>query len=131
MIGRFTATALAGMLAALWLAGCATGPRQAELTVRLGPPVHYTGPKGERFVARYGSLSDDSLHFVKLEMPNGLGYTLPQALSGSGVRYTDDQELVWWTHQGTVRVDVRGADGSWETKYDELREAPGLYPLKK
>lgn len=73
-------------------------------------------------MARYGSLSDGSLHFVKVKMPNGQEYTLPQAVSGSGARYTDDREIVWWTHQGTVRVDVRDSDGKWKTKYSELRE---------
>lgn len=78
-------------------------------------------------MARYGSLSDGSLHFVKVEMPIGRRYTLPQVVSASGVRYTDERELVWWTHQGTVRVDTRDADGNWETKYPELREVSGTH----
>lgn len=112
------------MLAALLLAGCATNSRQAELTVQLGETIHYKSPNGDAFVAQYGSLSDDSLHFVKVEMPNGQKYTLPQVLSASGVRYSDDRELVWWSHQGTVRVEMRDADGNWETKHPELREVP-------
>lgn len=101
----------------------ANHPRaETPLTVNLGSPVHYSSETGEPFVARYGSLSDGSLHFVKLKMPDGQGYTLPQIVSGSGVRYTDEREVVWWTHQGTVRVDVRDAEGKWVTKYSELRE---------
>ncbi len=92
------------------------------LTADIGPPVYYRSDKGDQFVARYGSLSDGSLHFVKVEMPDGKEYTLPQVVSASGVRYTDERELVWWTHQGTVRVDVRDADGNWETRYSELSE---------
>ncbi len=73
-------------------------------------------------MARYGSLADGSLHFVKVEMPDGCVRTLPQAMSASGARYTDDRDLVWWTHQGTVRVDIRGGDGKWETRYPGLEE---------
>ena len=68
------------------------------LTVDIGPPVYYRSDDGNLFVARYGSLSDGTLHFVKIKMPDGQQYTLPQVLSASGVRYTDESELVWWTH---------------------------------
>ena len=90
-----------------------------------GPAVTYESANGDRFVARYGSLSDGTLHFVKVKMPNGREYTLPQAVSGSGARYTDDREIVWWEHHGTVRVDVRAADGKWKTKYPDLKMVHG------
>ena len=95
------------------------------LTVNITPPVYYESGTGERFAARYGSLSDGSLHFVKIKMPDGHEYTLPQVLSGSGARYTDEREIVWWEHHGTVRIDVRGSDGKWVTKYQELKEVKG------
>ena len=119
---RSAVTAAVGMLYALLLAGCATCARQPELKAQIGPPVHYTSSNGENFVARYGSLSDGSLHFVKVQMPGGREYTLPQVVSASGARYTDERDVVWWTHQGTVRVDVRNAEGNWETQYPELHE---------
>ena len=115
-------TALFLSLIAGFLCSCATSPAKGSLTVNLGPPVHYRSESGQQFVARYGSLSDGSLHFVKLTMPDGQEYTLPQVISGSGVRYTDEREIVWWTHQGTVRVDVRDAEGKWTTRYSELKE---------
>lgn len=65
-------------------------------------------------MARYGHLSDGSLEFVKVTMPNGRELTLPAAVSASGARYTDEFELVWWEHQGTVSVDVRRDDGTWD-----------------
>ncbi len=104
------------------LGACIPGARETRLTVNMSPPAYYQNDKGDRFVARYGSLSDGSLHFVKVTMPDGSEYTLPQVVSGSGVRYTDERELVWWTHQGTVRVDVRDDDGRWKVEYPELKE---------
>ena len=112
------------MLCAMLLAGCATSPPESQLTAHLGPPVHYRSSSGEIFVAKYGSLADGSLHFVRVQMPGGREYTLPQVLSASGARYTDERDLVWWTHQGTVRVDMRNAEGNWETKYSALQEVP-------
>jgi membrane-bound inhibitor of C-type lysozyme len=73
-------------------------------------------------MAEYGSLSDGRLHFVKVKMPDGREYTLPQVVSASGARYTDEREIVWWTHHGKVRVDIRGAEGGWKTEYSELKE---------
>jgi membrane-bound inhibitor of C-type lysozyme len=107
---------------AVCLCGCVASQNKKVLTVEIGPPVYYSSDNGDQFVAKYGSLSDGSLHFVKVKMPDGQEYTLPQVVSASGVRYTDERELVWWTHQGTVRVDVRDADGKWKTKYPELKE---------
>ena len=111
----------------LFLWACAEKPHKSEttLTVDIGPAVTYESANGDRFVARYGSLSDGSLHFIKLKMPNGREYTLPQAVSGSGARYTDDRDIVWWEHRGTVRVDVRGAGGEWVTEYSDLKVVHG------
>lgn len=110
-----------GILALSLLACAQTGP-QSGLTVDMSAPVTYVNENGDHFVAQYGSLSDGSLHFVRVKMPDGQEHTLPQVVSGSGVRYTDERELVWWTHQGTVRVDVRDAQGQWTVQYPELRE---------
>jgi membrane-bound inhibitor of C-type lysozyme len=106
------------------LCGCAGSLHGTLLTANIGPAVYYRSDDGERFVARYGSLSDGSLHFVKVKMPDGQEHTLPQVISASGVRYTDEKEIVWWTHKGTVRVDVRDAEGAWKTRYSELKEVP-------
>jgi membrane-bound inhibitor of C-type lysozyme len=104
------------------LIGCVASLHKTVLTADIGPPVYYRNDNGDHFVAKYGSLSDGSLHFVKVKMPDGQEYTLPQVVSASGVRYTDERELVWWTHQGTVRIDVRDVEGKWKTRYSELRE---------
>ncbi len=121
MFNSRTATLVISILA-VCLGGCVASLNKKVLTVEIGPPVYYNSANGEKFVARYGSLSDGSLHFVKVKIPDGREFTLPQVVSASGVRYTDERELVWWTHQGIVRVDVRDADGKWKTKYSELKE---------
>ncbi|MEM7443363.1 MAG: MliC family protein [Pseudomonadota bacterium] len=42
---------------------------------------------------------------VLVEFPDGVAVTLPQAISGSGVRYTDGTYL-FWEHQGTARIET-------------------------
>ena len=113
------------IILAISLCACVANPSKAVPTVDIGPPVYYENKTGEKFEAKYGSLSDGTLHFIKLKMPNGREYTLPQAVSGSGARYTDDREIVWWEHRGTVRVDVRGAGGKWVTEYSDLKVVHG------
>jgi membrane-bound inhibitor of C-type lysozyme len=112
---------------ALFLNAWVISPVKGEetLTVDIGQPVYYESANGDRFVARYGSLSDGTLHFVKLKMPDGREYTLPQAVSGSGARYTNDREIVWWEHQGKIRVDIMADDGKWVTKYSDLKVVRG------
>jgi len=84
--------------------------------------VAYITDTGDRIAARYYSLSDDSLHFVKVTMPDGKEYTLPNVMSGSGARYTDDFELVWWTKGSEVFVEMRDQDGKWRPKYKSCKE---------
>lgn len=117
---RPSRTALALLVTAL--AGCAAGIGRGGLAASLGPPVYYSGEQGERFVARYGSLGDGSLHFVRVQLPDGREFTLPQVVSASGVRYTDERELVWWTHQQAVHVEIRDAQGNWHPLDAELHE---------
>lgn len=112
---------LAGILCCLAACGCITGER---LGVNLDEPLFWHNQNGERFVARYGSLSDNSLAFVKITLPDGEEVTLPRALSASGARYTDGRQFVWWEHQGTVRIDIRRDDGTWDENHWELRPDP-------
>ena len=121
MFRKNTALLVISVFAASLLS-CASSLNMTVLTADIGPPVYYRSVNGDNFVARYGSLSDGSLHFVKVKMPDGKEYTLPQVVSASGVRYTDERELVWWEHQDTVRVDVRGEKGNWNTRYPELKK---------
>ncbi|MFH1488251.1 MAG: MliC family protein [Pseudomonadota bacterium] len=102
------------------LYGCAI-VEQGNLTVRGGEEFIYECGNGDRIVARYYSLSDASLDFVKLFMPDGKEYTLPRAMSGSGARYTDDVDLVWWIKGDSALVEKRAQDGQWQVGYPNCR----------
>ena len=102
-----------GLLVIL-LYGCTGERNTVTLTVCGGTPVIYQSDRGDRIIARYFTLSDHSLDFVKVTLPGSKEFTLPQAMSGSGVRYTDDRELVWWTKGNTAFAEVRNKNGQWE-----------------
>ncbi len=97
---------------------CHAQPRFGVVTSQ---PAYYTNGTGDRFTVTYGHLSDSSLYFIKIKLPDSREYTLPRSVSASGVRYTDEKDLVWWEHQGIVRVEMRGNNGEWVTKYSGLR----------
>ena len=116
--------AMKSMLAMVCLLAACSCATNQQLGAKLDKATYWRSQQGEQFVARYGALSDDSLRFVKVTMPDGREVTLPQAISASGARYTDEKDLVWWEHQGTVRVDVRREDGKWDENHWELRPDP-------
>ena len=113
------ATALI-MAVTVFLAGGRPG-LAGDLTVTGGDPVEYQCENGVRIVARYYALSDDSLRFVKVVMPDGREYTLPNVVSGSGARYTDDMEIVWWIKGDTAFVQTRDQNGQWRALYRDCR----------
>lgn len=92
-----------------------------KLGVTLDPAMAYASKDGSRFTARYGSLSDGSLQFVKVKAPGGKEYTLPAAPSGSGARYTDERTATWWEHQGVIRFEIMDQKGDWVAPYGPLR----------
>ena len=101
-------------------AGC-TGIKQETLTIRPLERVTYRCEQGGRITARYFSLSDNSLGFVKVLLPDGHEVTLPQVLSASGVRYTDEREWVWWTKGDDAFAETRAPSGEWRIRYDHCR----------
>ena len=111
---------LAG-LALVCACGC-NSTRSASLTVTGGKRVAYKSETGERILVTYYDLSDDSLSFVKVVMPDGRTYTLPEAVSASGARYCDGRSLEWWTKGDTAFVEVMDAQGNWDFKYRDCRE---------
>ena len=105
----------------LLLAGCAATVSN-QLTVRPGERVVYYCGDGSGIVATYYSLSDNSLDFVKVQLPEGAVVTLPRALSASGVRYTDDREWVWWTKGNSAFAETRTSNGEWQIRYPDCRQ---------
>jgi len=97
---------------------------EKSLSVIGGEPLVYECDNGDEVVARYYMLSDESLRFVKLLFPDGTEYTLPQVLSASGARYTDDIELLWWIKGDDAYVEKRDETGEWRPLYSECRARP-------
>lgn len=104
-----------------YLSAC-TSAKQDRLEVEGGEPSSYQCEGGERIVARYYSLSDKSLHFVKVTMPDGQEHTLPNVLSASGARYTDDHLWVWWTKGESAFAQTRDQSGEWYVEYDGCQQ---------
>lgn len=77
----------------------------------------YNCESGAKITAEYYSLSDNSLHFVKIRMPDGKEYTLPQVVSGSGARYTDEREVEWWIKGDSAMIKRHMANGDWVDIY--------------
>ena len=109
----------AGALALGLLAGCNQGN---TLSVTGGEPVSYQCEQSKKVQVRYFSLSDESLSFIKLSLPDGKDYTLPQAISASGARYTDEHEAVWWNKGDEGFVELRDQDGEWQTAYNDCKQ---------
>ncbi|MDX9800285.1 MAG: MliC family protein [Spirochaetia bacterium] len=92
------------------------------LKVKGGEPVLYQCENGDLITARYYSISDDSLYFVKVSMPDSNEYTLPLSVSASGTRYTDNHDFVWWVKGDTALVETRSEAGTWEIKYRDCKQ---------
>jgi len=116
---------LCALVAVAALAGCGSSKQGEALTVTGGEPITYKCEGGEEIVARYYALSDNSLHFVKVTLPDGQVQTLPNAVSASGARYTDDRMWVWWTKGETGFAETRNDKGEWETKYQGCQQVTG------
>lgn len=86
--------------------------------VRRGETVTYRCEGGAQITAAYYHLADESLRFVRLRMPDGREFTLPQGLSASGARYTDEAEWVWWIKGESARLETRRPDGEWRLMHD-------------
>ena len=81
----------------------------------------YLCADGERILVTYYRLSDNSLQFVRVILPGGKAHTLPNAVSASGARYTDEREVVWWTKGNAAFVETRDVDGKWRVSSNDCR----------
>jgi membrane-bound inhibitor of C-type lysozyme len=96
---------------------------QRPLGVKLLGVGNYQCADKTKLNVRYYRLSDDSLGFVKVKL-NGKTYTLPQAVSASGAKYSDDMGLTWWTkgNAGTVYEQNGGPEENWPATHEDCIE---------
>lgn len=107
------------VMLAIASSGCAA-LAASEQPLQLAPEstVHYRCAGGQQVVARYAGLSDGSLNFVRLTLPKGQQITLPQVASGSGARFSADQDVTWWTKRTGGFLQRRDAKGQWQISLD-------------
>lgn len=125
LVGSSLALGLMPLLPGSAIARSLKGPipltEAAPLRVELREQAHYRCRGGGEVRASYYSLNDDSLAFVRLILPGGSRQTLPNIVSGSGARYSDDASMVWWVKGDGAFAQTRGSDGSWETSLEDCR----------
>ena len=85
-----------------------------SLTIIHSSRYLYTDQSGKEAIVDHYLLSDSSLYFVKLLL-SGIEFTLPQTVSGSGVRYSDSMDLTWWERADSAMVQHRDSLGDWAT----------------
>lgn len=99
----------------LFFSFLATASTVDSLTVIHSNRIVYTGDSGEEAIVDHYLLSDSSLCFIKLFFSETPDYTLPQTVSGSGVRYSDEMDMTWWESGDSAMVQRRDSLGNWET----------------
>ncbi len=87
---------------------------QDSLTVVHSGHFLYAGDSDSEVVVDSYLLSDSSLYFIKVLFAHK-EYTLPQTVSGSGVRYSDGMDMTWWESGDSASVQHRDTLGNWET----------------
>jgi len=87
--------------------------------VELEGPIAYRCDGGSQLMVRYGRLSDGSLSFVRLFLPGERTVTLPQLVSASGTRYSDDRQWQWWSKGSGGFLEVREGEGQWQKRFKQ------------
>ncbi|EMY62914.1 MliC family protein [Leptospira terpstrae] len=85
--------------------------------------IVYQAEDGQRITAVYHNPTNDVDKFsVTLEIPRGQPITLNQGAAASGVRYTDDKTLVWWTKSNVAFMMKPDGKGDWQItdRYKEI-----------
>lgn len=87
--------------------------KKLGLEVNLNNEAHYESQDGEMFVAKFYSLSDNSLYFAKVQNEKGETLTLSRAISASGERYIDALERTeFWTKGDEAFFIIKNDDGT-------------------
>ncbi|TGM55648.1 lysozyme inhibitor [Leptospira biflexa] len=83
----------------------------------------YEDQNNQKITAVYHNPFDEKGIFsVTLKFIHGNSVTLNQGMAASGVRYTDDKTLVWWTKSGEAFLMEPDGKGDWEitNRYKEM-----------
>jgi membrane-bound inhibitor of C-type lysozyme len=110
---------LMALVGALLSASCSI--IQGNPAVKGGQLVSYLCQDEALVEVRYFNLDDKSLHFVKITLPDGSTHTLPQVLSASGVRYSDDGLITWWAKGDGGFVEMRDENGLWQVVHADCK----------
>lgn len=108
------------IIVSILIIGCNCMEKQ-KLVANIISEEKYLCENGEFITATYYILSDNSLEFVKIILPDKKEYTLQLVVSASGVRYTDDFEYVWWTKGDNAFLEARDINGQWYIKYNNCK----------
>jgi membrane-bound inhibitor of C-type lysozyme len=75
----------------------------------------YEDQNSQKITAVYHNPSDEKGIFsVTLKFIQGDSITLNQGMAASGVRYTDNKTLVWWTKGGEALLMEPDGKGDWQ-----------------
>ena len=93
--------------------GCTTKNKE-KLYIELTQEVEYLCSDKSIVNARFYTLTDNSLGFVKVNMADVKEHTLPQVIAASGVRYSDEYSIQFWVKGNTMTLYMKREDGEWE-----------------
>lgn len=100
----------------IFLCGC-TGKSKNDSAI-LKSSVVYRCADTTSFTADFYALKDGSLNYVRLKMPDGRHYTLPQMISASGARYTDGFQKEFWIKGDNATLRVLNEQGEWVLEHE-------------
>jgi membrane-bound inhibitor of C-type lysozyme len=97
-----------------------------RLSVLLNSSVNYQCADKTKLTVKYYSLSDKSLGFIKIKIGAQAEQTLPESISGSGAKFSDQRNLTWWTkgNKGDIYLSNDGPEDSWPLAHTECVALP-------
>lgn len=99
------------------LQGCATS-RVGDLSILAREPLTYQCDGSHQVIVKYYALSDESLLFVKLWLPDTPEMTLAGEASASGMRYFNGS-VAWQGKGSQASMQVRNQYNQWQFHYRE------------
>jgi membrane-bound inhibitor of C-type lysozyme len=110
---RKVVIAIALILLIIAFTGCSTIAKE-KLNVELTQEEEYLCSDESKIEARFYTLTDNSLKFVKVKMVEGKEYTLPQVIAASGARYSDEYSLQFWIKGNSMTLYKMNEEREWE-----------------